>query len=136
MDHSDRGGAGPPGSFDHLEQRRISKPMTLTTKHQILALILMSQGIHPHLNNNPTLKDLQRGLEFRFSKHLSIRQIRSHLARLESQGIIHREINAWRSGRYGNQAQATRYVIPDLERALQEIPPRNRPFRPISKPSY
>ena len=92
-----------------------------STKNQVLALILMSQGIHPHFMRNPSLRDLQRALSFRFSKHLSIRQIRRVLARLESQGIIHREFNAWRSGRYGNQAQATRYIILDLERALQDF---------------
>ena len=95
--------------------------MPLTTKQQLLLIILTFEGIYPHLNNRPTLSDLQAALRFDFSKHCTTRQIRRLLAQLERQGILYREINAWHFGRYGNQAQASRYVILDLELALDEI---------------
>lgn len=93
--------------------------MALSTKLQVLSIILISQDIFTYRRYNPSIRDLQRALIRFYAKHRSIRQIRRHLATLESQGAIIRNLRGQNGGRYMCYAQATDYSIPDLELTLE-----------------
>ena len=91
----------------------------LSTKQQILILLAQPLDGWGLPWKDPTLRDLQRGLKEHFRNDVTIRHIRRVLRELTHEGIIERDFNAWHFGRYGNQAQATRYRLVDFTRGFQ-----------------
>lgn len=111
-------GEGNPTIAMMSRKRYIEKGISrISTEHLILALL-----IYPHLmlwteGINPSVADIAYALRFYFGRERSTAQIRRLLCALEIKGIIKRELNAWHTARYGNTAQATRYVVIDLKQA-------------------
>lgn len=92
-----------------------------SSKHQVVILLTHSQGFDGRSWVNPTLRDLKRGLKEYFGNDLTIRHIRRLLYELTLDGIIEREIMSPYSGIFGNQAQATRYRVIDLNKAFSGL---------------
>ena len=90
-----------------------------STKQRVLILITQPRGPLPTIQENPTLRQIQRGLREHFGITRTRRHIRRLLRELDQEGIITREKRSALAPRLSRQDQATRYEIVDFDRAFQ-----------------
>jgi len=89
------------------------------TKQRVLILIAQPLKLIATNMENPTVRDIQRGLREHFGIIRTRRHIRRLLRQLDQEGIIRREARSWQHRPRYTQEQATRYEIVDFDRAFQ-----------------
>ncbi|MBA7640745.1 hypothetical protein ES703_48416 [subsurface metagenome] len=92
-----------------------------SSKQQLVILLTHSEDGYGISWVNPSLRDLKRGLKKHFGNDLTIRHIGRLLHDLTDDGIIEREIMPPLSAIFGNQAQATRYTVVDLNKSFSGL---------------
>ena len=98
-----------------------------------LVLIFLSQHICSNGRElQASVRQLQEVLKSRLGLDLSVIYVRQLIRGLVGQGIIRRERRDQVNGHRGNQAQANRYELVDLEKTLQylNVPVKYKRERP------
>lgn len=90
-----------------------------TTAQQILMLLVRPLTPWPLINERPTKRDIQTGLEVYFGKKITRRHIAHLFSQLEAAGIIKRHRFDQTQGRWGERAQASAYEILDFDKAFE-----------------
>ncbi|MBA7608741.1 hypothetical protein ES703_15923 [subsurface metagenome] len=92
------------------------------TTEQLITLILYRHDGSRHSSHfNRTVRDLQEELTCLSGRRPSIAHIRHLILNLERKGVIERVFHHRQDGRYGDQAQATEYIVKDLYKAFDLV---------------
>lgn len=112
---------GPLGGNKLTQTHHHNRNMMFSTK-QYIVIMLAFQIHHGGVYFvNPTLKQISNGLKFYAGINITVRQVRSILHDLESDGIIQRQLNCFHGGPLANQGQASSYKVIDFNKAFHDI---------------
>ena len=89
-----------------------------TTEHLIFLILYRHDGQGNGSGLGISVKDIQKELCLEAGRRPSTRHIRRLLLYLEDKGAIERDFNYLHSGRLGNEAQATRYIVRDVAKGF------------------
>jgi len=84
------------------------------TEHLIFLILYRHDGQGNGAGLGISVKEIRDQLSFEVGRRPSIRHLRRLIATLEDKGAIKRELNFLHSGRLGNEAQATKYIVKDI----------------------
>jgi len=89
-----------------------------TTEHLIFLILYRHDGRDNGSGLGISVKDIQEELSFEAGRRPSTRHLRRLLLNLERKGAIERDFNYLYSGRLGNEAQATKYIVKDVAKGF------------------
>jgi len=101
-----------------LNHGKKSRP---TTEHLIFLILYRHDGREDNQGLGISVKDIQQELALETGRERSTRHIRRLILYLENKGAIERDFRHLHSGRLGNEAQATRYIVKDINKGLDFI---------------
>jgi len=98
-----------------LNHGKKSRP---TTEHLIFLILYRHDGQEDRSGLGISVNVIQKELVNIFGRGRSTGHIRRLIRHLEQKGAIERDFNYLHSGRLGNEAQTTRYIVKDISKGL------------------
>jgi len=104
--------------YDFMPRKRTPR---LKTEQLVTLILYRHDGTGKIPGPRLTMRDIKEELTCLSGRRPSIRHIRRLILNLERKGVIERIFYHLQAGRYGNQAQATGYIVKDLHKVFDVV---------------
>jgi len=113
-----RGDSSPPRYKGGKKMLKRIKKYRPTTEQLIFLILYRHDGRGNTFRLGISVKDIQKELTFETGRERSTQHIRKLLLNLERKGAIEREFSYLYLGHFGNEGQATRYIVKDVAKGF------------------